>query len=462
MLCPDRTTASSPEPATSPSHYSTYDDDADIPSLDPTTPPDHNDVFDEDFGEDDLMDTTHSAEEDDEVEVKDEFADYPIDRHYAYGRTSAWRAALPPPVVTRPTSRSHVPWSAPCSADADVSGSNPSSAASSPRRHHLTADNGTGRTRARYIAVAAGRRAPPPQAMIPQAAAAAEQPTRRGRGSRGLPRASSSHSGKSAASSESGSWSEDDNGSDVELDMPSRRAGSTSSSGSRVPSASGIGRRHSATSANGGLGPDIAGTIVVTTANGKVVRRYPCKEAGCKRSFTRLFNLKAHLETHNPQRERSFKCADCGVAFCRAQDLLRHGTVHDKSNLMLCAVMFVSMDAAQLRVYKIIYHMRYDCGNVFSFFLIPNYPALEMKFSLLSYSLDLRKEEDGAETRKGEVGDGGKAATSADDDVKALLEAAEVLPSPTGSITMVGVPLDELIKLLRKGSLREGEESKLL
>ncbi|KAJ3116348.1 hypothetical protein HDU96_009811 [Phlyctochytrium bullatum] len=68
----------------------------------------------------------------------------------------------------------------------------------------------------------------------------------------------------------------------------------------------------------------------------KQIRRYPCKQPGCSRSFTRLFNLKAHMETHNPDRERSFKCEHCGVAFCRAQDLLRHGTVHDKSNLMVC------------------------------------------------------------------------------------------------------------------------------
>ncbi|KAJ3216745.1 hypothetical protein HDU67_009071 [Dinochytrium kinnereticum] len=68
----------------------------------------------------------------------------------------------------------------------------------------------------------------------------------------------------------------------------------------------------------------------------KQVKRYPCKQPGCNRSFTRLFNLKAHMETHNPDRERSFKCEHCGVAFCRAQDLLRHGTVHDKTNLMVC------------------------------------------------------------------------------------------------------------------------------
>ncbi|KAI8853805.1 hypothetical protein BC829DRAFT_439613 [Chytridium lagenaria] len=68
----------------------------------------------------------------------------------------------------------------------------------------------------------------------------------------------------------------------------------------------------------------------------KPIKRYPCKQPGCNRSFTRLFNLKAHMETHNPDRERSFKCEHCGVAFCRAQDLLRHGTVHDKTNLMVC------------------------------------------------------------------------------------------------------------------------------
>ncbi|KAJ3399689.1 hypothetical protein HDV05_001574 [Chytridiales sp. JEL 0842] len=65
-------------------------------------------------------------------------------------------------------------------------------------------------------------------------------------------------------------------------------------------------------------------------------KRFECFVQGCDRAFTRLFNLKSHLQTHNPKRERVFKCAECGVGFCRAQDLLRHGTVHDKSNLMSC------------------------------------------------------------------------------------------------------------------------------
>lgn len=65
-------------------------------------------------------------------------------------------------------------------------------------------------------------------------------------------------------------------------------------------------------------------------------RRYECMHPQCTRTFTRLFNLKAHQETHNPARTRAFQCNECGVSFCRAQDLLRHGTVHDKSNLMTC------------------------------------------------------------------------------------------------------------------------------
>ncbi|KAJ3354731.1 hypothetical protein HDU83_004646 [Entophlyctis luteolus] len=63
-------------------------------------------------------------------------------------------------------------------------------------------------------------------------------------------------------------------------------------------------------------------------------KRFDCNE--CGRSFSRLFNLKSHLHTHNPARAKSFSCELCGVGFCRQQDLMRHATVHDKSKIMKC------------------------------------------------------------------------------------------------------------------------------
>ncbi|ORY43730.1 hypothetical protein BCR33DRAFT_717386, partial [Rhizoclosmatium globosum] len=52
-------------------------------------------------------------------------------------------------------------------------------------------------------------------------------------------------------------------------------------------------------------------------------KRYEC--ATCNRTFSRLFNLKSHLLTHDPSRTKSFLCDVCGVGFCRQQDLMRHG-----------------------------------------------------------------------------------------------------------------------------------------
>ncbi|KAJ3245434.1 hypothetical protein HDU77_009451 [Chytriomyces hyalinus] len=65
-------------------------------------------------------------------------------------------------------------------------------------------------------------------------------------------------------------------------------------------------------------------------------KRFECNT--CQRTFSRLFNLKSHLQTHDPTRTKSYMCTVCGVGFCRQQDLMRHGTVHDKSKLMVCPV----------------------------------------------------------------------------------------------------------------------------
>lgn len=44
-----------------------------------------------------------------------------------------------------------------------------------------------------------------------------------------------------------------------------------------------------------------------------------CVFEGCGREFTRPFNLKSHLETHNPVRSRSHECPQCHAMFCRSQ-----------------------------------------------------------------------------------------------------------------------------------------------
>ena len=44
--------------------------------------------------------------------------------------------------------------------------------------------------------------------------------------------------------------------------------------------------------------------------------------------FARQFNLKTHMQTHNPDRAKPFACTHkgCGRAFSRKHDLMRHTT----------------------------------------------------------------------------------------------------------------------------------------
>lgn len=61
------------------------------------------------------------------------------------------------------------------------------------------------------------------------------------------------------------------------------------------------------------------------------VRRFQCPQ--CNRAFARHFNMKQHMETHNPMRVKPFLCehSSCGKRFSRKHDLLRHQTsIHQK------------------------------------------------------------------------------------------------------------------------------------
>ena len=51
-----------------------------------------------------------------------------------------------------------------------------------------------------------------------------------------------------------------------------------------------------------------------------------CSCAICGKLFRRTYNLKAHLETHNPARSKSHECLydGCGKMFARSMDLKRH------------------------------------------------------------------------------------------------------------------------------------------
>ncbi|KAF9295252.1 hypothetical protein BGZ74_010907 [Mortierella antarctica] len=60
-------------------------------------------------------------------------------------------------------------------------------------------------------------------------------------------------------------------------------------------------------------------------------KRFTCTFPGCRRLFTRLFNMRTHLRTHNPNQERPFVCSEptCRKRFSRKHDMQRHeASVH--------------------------------------------------------------------------------------------------------------------------------------
>ena len=66
---------------------------------------------------------------------------------------------------------------------------------------------------------------------------------------------------------------------------------------------------------------------------------YQCEVKGCGKLFSRSYNYKAHLETHDEKREYPFPCPvnDCNKKFVRKTDLQRHHqSVHMKERNHRC------------------------------------------------------------------------------------------------------------------------------
>jgi len=69
------------------------------------------------------------------------------------------------------------------------------------------------------------------------------------------------------------------------------------------------------------------------TAEASAIRRkndanFVCPVPGCGSTFTRHFNLKGHLRSHNEEKPYQCKWPGCGKGFARAHDCKRHEQLH--------------------------------------------------------------------------------------------------------------------------------------
>ncbi|KAG2148692.1 uncharacterized protein EDB93DRAFT_1328257 [Suillus bovinus] len=72
---------------------------------------------------------------------------------------------------------------------------------------------------------------------------------------------------------------------------------------------------------------------------------YPCLVPGCRKTFARLFNLRAHQQVH--ALHRPYRCVACPASFARNHDLKRHAKLHDKTGYQCagCYKLFSRRDA---------------------------------------------------------------------------------------------------------------------
>lgn len=77
------------------------------------------------------------------------------------------------------------------------------------------------------------------------------------------------------------------------------------------------------------------------TANASHKRRkqdanFVCPVPGCGSTFTRSFNLKGHLRSHNEEKPFQCKWPGCGKGFARQHDCKRHEQLHSNYRPFTC------------------------------------------------------------------------------------------------------------------------------
>jgi krueppel-like factor 4 len=77
------------------------------------------------------------------------------------------------------------------------------------------------------------------------------------------------------------------------------------------------------------------------TADASMKRRindakFQCPVPGCGSTFTRHFNLKGHLRSHNDEKPFHCKWPGCGKGFARQHDCKRHEQLHSNHRPFIC------------------------------------------------------------------------------------------------------------------------------
>ncbi|KAI9449091.1 hypothetical protein BJY52DRAFT_1126998 [Lactarius psammicola] len=77
------------------------------------------------------------------------------------------------------------------------------------------------------------------------------------------------------------------------------------------------------------------------TADASMKRRindakFVCPVPGCGSTFTRHFNLKGHLRSHNDEKPFQCKWPGCGKGFARQHDCKRHEQLHSNHRPFTC------------------------------------------------------------------------------------------------------------------------------
>lgn len=92
-----------------------------------------------------------------------------------------------------------------------------------------------------------------------------------------------------------------------------------------------------------GLGAIVSKPNVTTgrTANASRIRRkqeanFVCPVQGCGSTFTRSFNLKGHMRSHNEEKPFQCKWPGCGKGFARQHDCKRHEQLHSNYRPFTC------------------------------------------------------------------------------------------------------------------------------